>query len=366
MPAPQRLRPAGVIEHLLEEPHRFEFFQAVRLLERWLAGASPRASGELLPLQLRFLNSTSLSFPASDIESLRVTRRERQCDALDDPLDHDDDRPSIEQIAITPAFMGLLGVGGTLPLIYTEQIAQREFHHKDTSARSFFDLFSHRAVALFYAAWKKSRLHLQYEADRRNRFAPMVLALAGVGQASLNDRLQGAHGGVNDETLAFFAGTLQQRTLSAKQLTQLLSRYLHVPVQLEQFCGRWYTLPSAARLSLGLGNGVLGRNALAGERVWQRDLRVALTLGPLKRDEFRRFLPGAAGATALRELLTLLNGVSLEFEVRLMLRAEAAEGSALDSQRSPDLGRLGWDTYMQTRPQTLDRCDVRYDVHAAA
>ncbi len=353
MPTPQRRDSTGLIDQLLADPHRFQFFQAVRLLERSLA--KPEGGGaELLPSQLRFRNSISLSFPASEIEALTVHREVTVAGEQE-----------IDRIEITPAFMGLLGLAGALPFVYTEQIAQRELYQKDFAARSFLDLFSNRAVALFYTAWKKSRLHLQYEANRKNRFAPMVLALAGVGQSALHDRLKPESGGVNDESLAFFAGALQQRALSAQQLQQMLSRYLRVPVRIEQFCGRWYTLPPGARTALGVGNGQLGRNALSGERVWQRDLRVRVVLGPLTHTLFQRFLPGAPGATALREVLTLLSGVSLEYEINLSLRADAVKNSALDSNRSPLAGRLGWDTYVQTRPAENDRCDVRYDVHAA-
>ncbi|HEY0822021.1 MAG TPA: type VI secretion system baseplate subunit TssG [Rhizobacter sp.] len=357
MPTPQRRDSPGLIDQLFEDPHRFEFFQAVRLLERTLS----RRYGEnadLLPGQLRFRNSSSLAFPSSEIESLKVRWKQVE----DGP---GTGQREIDHIEITPAFMGLLGVSGALPYVYTEQIAQRELYQKDFAARSFLDLFSHRVVALFYKAWKKSRLQLQYEVDRRNRFAPMVLALAGLGQTSLNDRLRPQAGGVNDEGLAFFAGALQQRTLSARQLQQMLSRYLKVPVRIEQFRGRWYTLPPEARTVLGLSGGQLGRNALSGERVWQRDLRVGVVLGPLDQRMFRRFLPGAPGATALRELLTLLSGVSLEYEINIVLRAESVQSSALASNRSPLAGRLGWDTYLQTRPSQTDRSDVRYDIHAA-
>ncbi len=360
MPTPQRRDSTGLIDQLFEDPHRFEFFQAVRLLERTL-NAQHGPSADLLPSQLRFRNSSSLSFPSSEIESLKV--RWKEVDAEDGAAEGGP--REIDSIDITPAFMGLLGVAGALPYVYTEQVAQRELYQKDFAARSFLDLFSHRVLALFYKAWKKSRLHLQYETDRRNRFAPMVLALSGIGQASLNDRLKPKAGGVDDEGLAFFAGALQQRTLSAQQLQQMLSRYLKVAVRIEQFCGRWYTLPPEARTVLGMSGGQLGRNALSGERVWQRDLRVRVVLGPLDHRMFQRFLPGAPGATALRELLTLLSGVSLEYEISIVLRADAVKSSSLGSDRSPLAGRLGWDTYLQTRASSTDRSDVRYDIHAA-
>jgi type VI secretion system protein ImpH len=355
MPTPQRRHSTGLIDQLFEDPYRFEFFQAVRLLERTL-NAQHGPTADLLPSQLRFRNSSSLAFPSSEIESLKVRWK---------PTGNAADSPEIERIDITPAFMGLLGVAGALPHVYTEQIGQRELYQKDFAARSFLDLFSNRMLALFYKAWKKSRLQLQYETDRRNRFAPMVLALAGLGQTPLTDRLRPEAGGVDDEGLAFFAGTLQQRTLSASQLQRLLARYLKVPVRLEQFRGRWYALPPQARTVLGQSGGQLGRNALSGERVWQRDLCVRVVLGPLDHRMFLRFLPGAPGATALREILTLVSGVSLEYEISIVLRAEAVQSSSLGSDRSPLAGRLGWDTYLQTRPSPVDRSDVRYDIHAA-
>lgn len=355
MSTPQRRQTTGVIEQLLREPQRFGFFQAVRLLERWLV------TQEGLN-KVNFRNSISLAFPSSEIESLLLHRREGEVLAEGVPS-HD----SIERIDLTPAFMGLLGLTGTLPMHYTESLAQRELYQKDTAARAFMDVFSNRAVMLFYQAWKKHRLHIQYEGDRRQRFMPMALALAGMGQKSLRERSDTARSGVADEALAFYAGTVQQRTLSARQLQQVLQGYLGVPVQLEQFVGRWYQLPEAGRHVLGrLGQGCLGQSAVLGERVWQRDLRMRIVLGPLDHVRFRRFLPGEPGALALRELLTLLNGVSLEFEVNLKLQKDEVRSSALDSTRPPTQARLGWDTFLQTRPANDDRNDVSYDIHAAA
>ena len=60
----------GVIGSLFEEPERVEFFQAIRLLLRWLArqGIAPE---QALGGVIRFRNSLGLGFPSSDIEAIR-------------------------------------------------------------------------------------------------------------------------------------------------------------------------------------------------------------------------------------------------------------------------------------------------------
>lgn len=357
-----------MISELLERPQRFSFFQAVRLLEQWLetsdSATSSRHSGVVSP-RLSFRNSLSLSFAAGEVEALSVLWKDEgaiEAGAIEagaKQLAGDD----VEAVELTPAFMGLLGVSGTLPLHYTELIAQREWLHRDSSARAFLDVFTHRAVSLFYSAWKKHRLHVQYEADRRDRFLPLMLALSGLGQRGLRDRLEPSEGGVPDEAVAYFAGATQRRPVSAVQLRSLLQAYLGVPVRIDQFVGRWYTLPPEATTALGLGNGVLGASAIAGERVWQRDLCLRVVLGPLDRTHYLRFLPGGAGERALRQWLHLLCGVSFEYEVRLRLQREAVCGTTLSAESHT--GRLGWDTFLCTEPASDDREDVVYDLQAA-
>lgn len=379
---PQRRLAAGVMEELLQSPQQFSFFQAVRLLDRWLADGD--RAGQSLS-RVNFRNTLSLSFPASEIESLVLHRKgDVRADESGSVQ-----RDQVERIDLTPAFMGLLGVSGALPLYYTEMLAQREHDHKDHAARAFLDVFSHRAVALFYQAWRKHRLAVQYEGERGQRFLPEVLALAGLGQRGLRKRLAGAVGGVDDEALAFHAGALQRRTLSVRQLQQVLQSYLNVPVCIEQFVGRWYRLPDEALCYLGRvaaqrgGRvpmaGVLGRSAMLGERVWQRDQRVRVILGPMNHVDHRRFLPGGAGAAALTHWLKVLCGTTLECEVRLILQKDKVRaGSGQGSQESEVLGCtlqsnrashdtcLGWNTLLQTRLGDADRADVHYDIHVTS
>lgn len=353
---PVTVRHVAPLDVLFHAPQRFGFFQAVRLLElKWAQAAGPTP---LLGDRIRFRNSLSLAFPPSEIESLSVHR-----------VDDDQGAGRVSHVEFTPAFMGLLGAQGALPVSYTESLSQMESLRKDSGPRAFMDLFANRAVSLFHQAWKKHRLALRHEVDQRQQFLPMALALAGLGQKGLRDRFDQAQDGLADSALAYYAGTLQQRTLSAQQMQQLLGDYLGVPVRVEQFVGRWYSVPEAGRTMLGddeSGAGVLGRSAMLGERVWQRDLRLRLVLGPLGREGYERFLPGASGARALASMVTMCQGVSLEYEVRLQLAKDAVHGCALDGQRSPLQGRLGWDTFLLTAPASEDRDDVSYDIHAAA
>ena len=344
------------IDQLLATPQRFGFHQAVRLLGRWLRG---RHGANGRPT-LRYRNSLSLAFPASEIAQLHVHRH-------DAGPDQETGRQGegIERIDMTPAFMGLLGSGGALPLFYTELLAAREeAPHRDAAARAFLDIFQHRAVSLFHEAWHKHRLPLQYERDGDERFLPMALSLAGMGPSSLRSRLRPQGGGVADHALAYYAGALQQRHMGSEQLQRLLASYFGVPVAVKQFVGRWFALGSSDLTSLGQVNASLGGTAVVGERVWQRDLRLRLTLGPLDQAELRRFLPGSSGALALRELLTLINGVSLEYEVRLRLRAEAVETVHLGGSPK-DGARLGWNSFLQSGPGAHDRTEAGYDIHAA-
>ena len=370
MSAPQRRQPLAVVDQLLQEPHRFGFFQAVRLLERWFTRHEALHGGQVLGRRLRFRNALSLGFPASEIAAFEVVPAPPDDADLVHPADDAgvsagaaQGSRRIGRIEMTPAFMGLLGAGGALPLFYTELLAQREAYDKDTGARAFLDVFLHRAVVLFYEAWRKHRLPIQFEADRRNRYLPLMLAVGGIGHRSLRDRLNARDGGVADDTLAFFSGVLQQRTVSAAVLQRVVAHYFKVAVRVEQFVGRWFTMPADNQTRLGLSNGQLGGTALAGERVWQRDQRMRLTLGPMSREKLRRFLPGGPGALALRELLGLLTGVSLEYEIRLALRAEDVQGVRLAGDASP---RLGWDGFLVTRAAAHDRGDAGYDLHALA
>jgi type VI secretion system protein ImpH len=354
----RRFEPS-VIQRLLDEPYRFQFFQAVRVFEIWLKkNGVPHE--DAVAEYLRFKNRISLSFPASEIEAIKPypVTGENSDVALLAALRSGE----LEHIGITPAFMGLLGGNGTLPAHYTESIAAHLLFEKDEGPKAFLDTFSNRAVALFYQAWRKYRLEFKYQADGKDQFLPLLLSFAGLGHASLQSKGGDEQDGVLDQTMAYYAAALMQRPASAAYMQQILNEYFAVPISIEQFVGAWYDVPPEQQTMLGLTNATLGAQAMVGARVWQRDLRMRIVIGPLARTVFETFLPGARAARSLEKMLNMFNKLCLEYEVHLILRQKDVQGISLASERVN--GRLGWDSFLISEEAQSDRQDVQYELCA--
>lgn len=357
MRTPQRRIDPGVIRGLLKQPHRYQFFQAVRLLEQLFARRGSTSSEHALATRVSFRNTLSLSFPPSELQGIEAESLTPDMLETDEAFIAALEEGALDNLAITPSFFGMLGGQGALPLRYTEIVAERESVWRDRAARAFFDIFSNRATALFYLAWKKYRLPFQYEVDNSKHYLPLLLSLAGAADKTLRSDLTGTPGAIHDEALAGYATAVRHRPVSAAYLQRVLADYFQAPVRVEQFVGGWYHVPASQYTRLGSTSNVLGATALAGARVWQRDLRVRLWVGPLKRAQYRNFLPGAPGALALRKMLTILSGTTLEFEIKLILRQQDVTGCTLGAQ---DSGRIGWDTFLCSRPAQQYRSDARY------
>lgn len=351
MRTPQRRLDPGLVGHSLQEPERYEFFQLVRLYEIVFRHGATRAGEEAVNDRIRFRNSLRLGFAPSQVDAIASTYGRD-----DQGLDNGE----LEQVEITPSFMGMLGVNGTLPIHYTEQVIDHARFKRDESGRAFLDLFTNRAVGHFYRAWKKYRLPILYETDRQNRFLPLILALGGIGFDTLRERLGASPGAIDDESIAYFTGLLRQRPVSAEALQKMIGTYFRETVRVEQFVGHWYAVPDDQRSILGGRNMRLGGNALLGERVWQRNLRIRIHIGPLRHSRYLGFLPKGELAAALEKILSLATGGQFEYEIRPILRADDVKPACLGGEAGC---RLGYDSFMLSRPEIQDRADTAYLTH---
>ncbi|MBJ7312821.1 type VI secretion system baseplate subunit TssG [Rugamonas sp. CCM 8940] len=358
MPAPQRCFESSVIEQLLRHPYRFEFFQAVRLLDTWLRQNGVE-EGPIPLRHLRFLNNLSLSFPASQIAALTA----ESASPIDSAAGLQQAMLSneLKYIAITPAFIGFLGCNGGLPFHETERIAAYEQASKDAGPRAFLDMFSTRSVALFYQAWSKHRPECMVDAAGEDAFLAMLSALSGLPtRAKTEFAAADGPADIGDEMLAFYAAQFSSRCVPASVIAGVLSEHFAVAVALEQLLGCWETLPDQHRAKLGIANCKLGAGSVLGRNIYRRDCRCRVRLGPLDKNDFERFLPRSAGARALNDVLAKFCGVGMTFEVQLLLRAQDVRRARLRSREGKGHSRLGIDAFMFGGTARQDRLAVRY------
>ncbi len=327
----------SAIEALLHKtPQEFQFFQAVRLLERLYPNRAPvgrfvSPSKEVV----RFSAHASFPFPASQIQNIDWA-----------------DGSAAPCILIN--FMGLTGPSGVLPLYYTELIVER-LRQKDRAMLTFFDVFNHRMVSLFYQAWEKYRFAIAYERGERDRFSHHLMDLIGIGTKRLENRLA-----VRDDSLLFYAGLLSMHTRSAAALERILADYFEIPVEVEQFVGAWQGLRESdlCRFDRGLGvSEQLGGGAIVGDEIWNQQAGVRVKLGPLGLTQYLDFLPSGTAYEPVRSLAKFVSRGEIDFEIQLILKKEEVPACELGLEDAV-APRLGWTSWAKTKPLGQDASDT--------
>jgi type VI secretion system protein ImpH len=341
---------------LFKAAYRFDFFQAVRLLEHRLreqernlekrAHESLRegrgVGRDLHPRDeaVRFRAHPSLSFPAGTISEVRRV-----------PLSPD--APSgAHPPEMVVTFLGLTGPSGVLPRHYTELMLQR-IREKDFALRDFLDLFNHRLISLFYRAWEKYRWPIAWERsqldDPVGELDPAtggLSSLIGLGSPGLRGRLE-----ADDRVFLYYSGHFAHFPRSAIALESLLADHLEMPVRVLQCQGQWLHLDpdDQARMPASLDpegrNNQLGVNLVVGERVWELQSKFRLRVGPLTWRQFRSLMPNGRSLRPLCQITRMYVGPALDFDVQPVLKPEEVPRYQLTSD-TEDGPFLGWNTWM--------------------
>jgi type VI secretion system protein ImpH len=361
---------SGLIGRLLQQPQRFDFFQAVRLLEHYLydrARRDPRWQRQPVGRDhaperevVHFRSLPALSFPPSAIAQIR-----QPAAASDAP---EWEQPPLEMVV---AFLGLTGPSGVLPHHYTA-LLMRRLRDKDYSLRDYFDLFNHRLISLFYRAWEKYRLPFAYERSRldlKGGASDVVtrglFSLVGLGTDGLRGRLD-----IPDEVFLYYSGQFAHEPRTALGLEGLLQDYFAMPVRVLQSQGQWLFLEkedqavmpgSAKRLGQNVQMGV---NLVVGERVWDIQCKIRLRLGPLSGAQFHSLLPSGSALRPLCQMIRFYIGVEFDFDVQLVLRAAEVPWCRLGSD-GDERAYLGWNTWVRCDPCDQDVADTVFFVEEA-
>ncbi len=323
----------SLVEQLFAEPYRFDFFQAVSLLERLTPQAADVGeSAPRAPEPVRFRSSLMAAFPASEIDHLQLGA-------------------SGEAPEMTVNFLGLAGGFGPLPPPLSEHVLART-RRGDTAARDFLDVFNHRLIALMYRLRARRRPSLVRGAPDDSVFAFCLWALFGQAIPSLRGRLArpapDAKPALSDRSLLHYAGLLAQAPRSLHGLERVLADYFGVAVQGAALQGRWLPIDPAEEMRLGRANSRLGGGAALGCRAWDQQAGLSLALGPMPRARFLDFLPGAPAYAPLSALVAFYVETPVEPEYCLLLRAEDVPGTRLGREHG---ARLGWTSFLTTKPR---------------
>ena len=318
---------------LAEAPYRYDFYQTLRRVE-CLYPEKPRWGCARRPVDepLRLGQDPDLGFAPSALASFET-------------------EPGGRAPRLQVRLFGLLGPNGPLPIHVTEYARERLRHAGDRTLSRFLDLIHHRFLALFYRAWAQAQPHVNRDRPGEDRFTVYLGSLFGVSTPSFRRR-----DSLPDLAKYFHVGSLIRHTRNAEGLTSILEHFFRVPVRIQEFVGHWLSLGARERTALVREGAALGAGAVLGQRVWDRQHKFRIQLGPLTLPQYDSLLPGGQLLGKLVDWVRLYVGFEHEWDVRLVLNRDEVPPLVLGRG-----GRLGWTTWVGTRRDQTDADDLCLD-----
>jgi type VI secretion system protein ImpH len=277
---------ADLKRELVANSREYDFYQVVRLLQR-LRGEEEGAA-------LRFRPLLGLERSESGIGGMRET---------------------VGGYEIEPTFMALYGASSPLPVWYTSELLEDEWHDESAS-RDLLDMLHQQIYPLLYAAWRKYRFALSaIEGDGEGeRYWGMLYALMGLYDPKLRAKVPDAASFLGQ------TGLFCRQVRSAVALEAMLRGSLgRRDVDIVECVPRQATIPTDQRLSIGRAGCTLGQDAMMGERVLDCCGRFQIRIGPIDAETFSLATQEGGLIERIRNICAEFLVQPLECEVVLVL-----------------------------------------------
>jgi type VI secretion system protein ImpH len=327
---PQRVQ--ATLQLWADGPWQYDYFAVMRRLEA-SAYPMPRWGQAVLPSAepVRVGQEPSLAFAPATFSRIEKATAHSP--------------PRLRQ-----QFIGYIGPNGPLPVHLSDFIQERALNRNDPTWLAFLDGFTHRFALHFYRAWAQGRPAVALDRPEQDNFRRYVGALIGIGTPARQNR-----DAIHDDARLHFSGWLIRQVRNKDSVEAVLTGYFGIPVKLEQWVGHW--LPIAANDVTRVGQGgisrALGQGAVMGTRVWDRQHRVRVHLGPLTIEQYKQFLPDGSARKVLVRWMKQLLGDEYYWDALLVLREKEVPATRLGAA-----SKLGWTSWVGNRHRRKHAADV--------
>ncbi|KPA15752.1 type VI secretion protein [Candidatus Magnetomorum sp. HK-1] len=241
-------------------------------------------------------------------------------------------------------FGGIDGINGPLPLWLKEVLSQeyddaRQDSDKKRPLGDFINIFSHRLTYYLYRAWLKHKPFLMFDPLGKDRLSRLLLSLTH--QMDIQDNNQSY---ISNKRLRFlpYVAALGNRSQSSNMLLGMLRHFFKgIPIHIKMFMKRFIDTPEEYQMCMGKR---LDGNMILGQRMPDISGAFRIIVGPMKIDDYERFLPNGPYYKDLVHLVQMFVSQFLDWDIELRLLKKQIPRFEIGGKGNHS--RLGFNTWL--------------------
>lgn len=232
--------------------------------------------------------------------------------------------------------VGLLSINSPLPRHLIEYIFERVHLHGDRSWFEFINFLQSRSLYLFYKSWDMAQNFNALDSHRTQQFDKFIASFIGLNTYSLHKNQHD----IDIKDKLYFAGFYLNEAKSAKNITQLLSAYFNVPVNVLQNIGNWHQVDKESQTAIGKVQFRLGEGLLIGDKVYDKQNKFRLIIGPINLDTYKLFLKNGLYFKKLKAWMDFLAFSDFDWDCQLVLLRQEVPSIHLNATNQ--IGQTAW------------------------
>jgi len=315
----------NIIEDLEEFSDEYDYFQAVKLINRYqlekkaeVKDTTTRRRRRVKPTEtkVKIRPDLSLDYVDSDIKSVEV-----------------DDDGNIE---LTTNFMGLYGISSPLPAYYTEELLDDQWDGDD-APRDFLDIIHQHLYPMLYSAWQKYRFAHQTVEQHQEKYWDILYSFIGLSDAEFRDCNK------YSQRLLPYLGLISQRQKSMLGFTTILKDVLNTDdVKVIPCVERTVNIPDSQYSQIGFGQNVLGVDCTIGTTIQDRMGKSTIEISSVTGEYLQKCLNDEEYIDFIRSLCKFYLSQPLDIEIVLVLDKNQVSGVTLGQTNWSGLGVDSW------------------------